>query len=54
MDQKGAEDLTFGANFLPSPSTLLAMVEEIERQATLAFDGLLLIDPDDDLQLLRW
>ncbi len=54
MDQRGAEDLTFGANFLPSPSTILSVVEEIERQAAVAFDGLLLIDPQNDLQLLRW
>lgn len=54
MDQRGAEDLTFGANFLPSPSTILSVVEEIEREAAAAFDGLLLIDAQNDLQLLRW
>lgn len=50
MDQRGAEDLTFGANFLPSPSTVLSVVEEIERQAAVAFDGLLLIGPQNGLQ----
>jgi hypothetical protein len=30
------------------------VVEEIERQAAAAFDGLLLIDAQNDLQVLRW
>jgi hypothetical protein len=53
IDQRGAPDLRFGANFMPHPETIVAAVEQVEVAARVSFDLLALIRDDDTVRWLR-
>ena len=53
IDQRGAPDLRFGANFMPHPETIAAAVEQVEVEAGAPFDLLALIRDDDTVRWLR-
>lgn len=54
IDQRGAEDLRFGANFLPSSATVASVVADLETQTGVLLDAVLLVGPENDVQWLRW
>lgn len=53
IDQRGAADLKFGANFMPHPETIVNAIEQVEVEAGTPFDLLALIHDDDTVRWLR-
>lgn len=53
LDQKGASDLQYPGNFLPSPHTVLRAVTDIEHHLGVAADALALLATGGSVQWLR-
>ena len=54
LDQRGADDLEFGANWLVQhPETVMSALEELEQDAKSRADRVALVRPDNSLIWLR-
>ena len=53
IDQRGAPDLEFGANFMPLPGTIDAALGQVEVEAGESFDAVAVIREDDALYWIR-
>ena len=53
VDQRGSPDLKFGANFLPLPDTIAAAVRQVEDDAEVSFEMVVLIRSDDRVAWIR-
>lgn len=53
LDQKGAGDLQYPANFLPDPATILQAITDVEQQVGVNVDLLVLVASDDAAHWLR-
>jgi hypothetical protein len=47
LDQRGADDLAFGANFLPAPATIVAAVRRIAQREEMALDAVYVVLPNN-------
>ena len=53
IDQVGARDLKFGANWMAAPETVELAVSEVEREVGLSFQFLVLVRANDSVRWLR-